>query len=118
MEQYRSSGVEGIDRLFGERVRHAREAVGLSQTEVADRMGVSPQGVQKWESGASFPRLSRLYRLAEVLTVPLSQLLPDNPEALPAVNVEAVRARFLAERIARLPEEKVRALSVILEVAL
>ncbi|WP_426211100.1 helix-turn-helix domain-containing protein [Massilia sp. TWP1-3-3] len=61
------SAVPEVDRQFGRRVKAAREAAGLTQTELGVRMNISPQGVQKWESGAGSPRFSRLYGLASVL---------------------------------------------------
>ena len=52
-----------------ERITFARERAGLSQTELAKKIGITPQAIQNWEYGKSSPRLQRLKKLAEVLNV-------------------------------------------------
>lgn len=59
-------------------------------------MKVVPQAVQKWEDGTSLPRLAKIYRLANVLGVPVSYLIPDVGTDLPLVNPKAIKARLLA----------------------
>lgn len=44
-----------------------RQRLGLSQQELAKRMGVSQQSVSKWEDGSSAPRGKRLKQLVSVL---------------------------------------------------
>lgn len=55
---------------LSKRIAEARKAAGLTQTEVARRLGIRPQSVQAWESGVSAPRARRLSELAQVLDVP------------------------------------------------
>jgi len=70
-------------QLFGERLKNAREASGMSQENMADRLGVKLTTVDKWENGAMYPRANRLQMLASLLNVPLlwllagSQKVPD-----------------------------------------
>ena len=89
----------------------------MTQTDLAEQMKVSTQGVQKWESGASSPRFSRLYRLAAVLGVRVSQLLPDDPQSAEPIDADDLRLRLMASRLLAMSQEKRRALSVILEVS-
>lgn len=43
-----------IDQVsFGQRLRQCRKEKGFSQEEVAERIGVSPQAISKWEKGGS-----------------------------------------------------------------
>ena len=69
--------------LFGERLKNAREASGMSQKTMANRIGVKPATVEKWENGKMDPRANRLQMLASLLNVPLlwliagSQQVPD-----------------------------------------
>ena len=50
----------------------------LTQKQLAEKVGVPYQTVQRWESGRSFPRPSYLRRLCEALEVGPDQLLtPD-----------------------------------------
>jgi transcriptional regulator with XRE-family HTH domain len=52
---------------FAKVIREAREKLNLNQSQLADLVGVSPQAVQQWESGATQPRGKRLSKIAEVL---------------------------------------------------
>ena len=69
--------------LFGERLKNAREASGMSQKTMANRIGVKLATVENWESGKMDPRANRLQMLASLLNVPLlwliagSQQIPD-----------------------------------------
>lgn len=61
---------------FGLRLRAAREAADLTQEQVAERLGVTQSAVQKWESGAAWPRgPHRLSDLADLYDVDLNTLL-------------------------------------------
>jgi transcriptional regulator with XRE-family HTH domain len=63
------------------RIRTARIAAGLSQREVARRLGVAAPSVHEWESGASRPRLSRIVGLADLLGLAVADLLGEKARA-------------------------------------
>lgn len=46
-----------------------RAVKGMTQTELADAVGVSPQTILAWEQGKAIPRLDRYYKLHEVLSL-------------------------------------------------
>lgn len=69
---------EGRIRLGQEILRH-RKRLGLTQEELAGRMGVSRQSVAKWETGQSSPDLDRLVLLRDVLQTGLDDLIPPVP---------------------------------------
>ena len=60
------------DGEVGHRIRARRLERRLSQTELADRIGVTFQQVQKYEKGTNRLGASRLSRVAEALDVPVS----------------------------------------------
>ena len=62
-------GPDPIDVFVGQRVRERRLKEGLSQSAVAEQLGVSFQAVQKYEFGNIRISASTLYRLAQVLGV-------------------------------------------------
>lgn len=66
-------------QLYG-KIQARRKALGMSQEELAQRMGVSRQSVTKWETGLSAPDLDRLVELADTLGVSLDFLLRDQVE--------------------------------------
>lgn len=60
---------------FGERLRLARESVGLTQVELAQRLGVRQNQVSQWESGNTGPKRDRLAALAATVKSSLEWLL-------------------------------------------
>lgn len=63
-------------------IKTAREGLGLTQEDLAEKMDVSRQAVSKWELGASVPTAENLDRLAEILNVefPPEETAPAEPE--------------------------------------
>ncbi len=64
-----------IDVEVGHRIRIQRNALGLSQTELADHLGVTFQQVQKYERGVNRVGAGRLTKIANALQVPVTNLL-------------------------------------------
>ena len=50
---------------LAERIQHLRKAKGISQEELADKIGVSRQAVSKWESEQSVPDIEKIILLSE-----------------------------------------------------
>jgi transcriptional regulator with XRE-family HTH domain len=67
-----------VDTLAGQRLRAFRVAKGLSQTAVAEHLGVTFQQVQKYERGANRMGASRLAAVADLLRVPVADFFEDN----------------------------------------
>ncbi len=65
-------GPHPIDVLVGRRARERRTLEGMSQSAVAERLGLSFQQLQKYERGYNRFSASRLYELAQLLGVPVS----------------------------------------------
>ena len=62
---------------LGGKIQRCRKSLGISQEELAQRLGVSRQSVAKWETGQSVPDLNRLVTLADMLGASLDYLLRD-----------------------------------------
>jgi transcriptional regulator with XRE-family HTH domain len=60
-----------IDVQVGKAVRERRITLGLSQTEIADALGLTFQQVQKYEKASNRISASKLYALANILKVPV-----------------------------------------------
>ena len=58
-----------------EKIRLIRETKGLTQEQVAEKLGVSPTAYGDFERGDNDPRLSKLQKIAEILEMPLSDLI-------------------------------------------
>ncbi|EJW10830.1 DNA-binding protein, putative [Rhodovulum sp. PH10] len=61
---------DALDRLIGRNIRQQRLKRGLSQTELADAIGIRFQQLQKYEKAKNRITASRLYLIARRLDVP------------------------------------------------
>lgn len=60
---------------IGESIRHHRKRLGLTQLELAERVGVSVQAVSKWETNTGLPDISMAVPLARALGTTTDELL-------------------------------------------
>lgn len=63
---------------IGKRIAESRRNAGFTQEELANRLGVTPQALSKWEKGASSPDLVMLTALCEILDVSADYLVGKN----------------------------------------
>lgn len=61
-----------VDVHVGKRVRHRRWMVGMTQQQLADKVGIKFQQIQKYETGMNRISASRLWDISEALSVPIS----------------------------------------------
>ncbi len=66
--------------MIGANIQSRRKMIGLTQEQVAERLGVSRQTVTKWETGESTPDLANAGALAEALDVSLDALVGYDPQ--------------------------------------
>ncbi len=62
-------------RQVGARIREIRQHIGLTQAEVAGKLGIAKQSVTNYESGKTDPSIRNLIALASVLGVTTDYLL-------------------------------------------
>ncbi len=62
---------------FKDRIYKIRKEMNLSQAQFADAFHVSKQAVQKWETGASYPEISKLIEISKRFDISLDSLLLD-----------------------------------------
>ena len=103
---------DNIDIEIGKRVRQARVAAGLTQTKLADQLGITFQQVQKNERGTNRIGASRLYQLCHVLDVPVGYFFEGIEEEVPTWSPDDVMARsetiILVRAYYRIRDSKVR----------
>ena len=61
-----------VDVHVGKRIRHRRWTLGTTQQQLADRVGIKFQQIQKYETGTNRISASRLWDIAAALDVPVS----------------------------------------------
>lgn len=102
---------------FGDRLAAARDAAGLDQKQMAERIGVKYGTYRNWEEDASEPRANRLTLLAGMLGVSVRWLLtgegegPDLEEAELAADARAILAEVREMRVQM--QAQVRKLGVL-----
>lgn len=106
----RNDGPEPVDVHVGKRLRLARHISGISQTELADSLGLSFQAVQKYETGDNRISASKLYVAARIVNQSVSYFFDDienAPEAKPG-NGFSNDEIALIHSYRRLPDEALR----------
>jgi len=89
-----------IDVHVGAQIRMRRKSLGMSQSALAGRLGITFQQVQKYEKGANRVGASRPQAIASILGVDVSSLFanatPDGGEANPALGSINAMQTFVA----------------------
>lgn len=62
---------------IGKKISQTRKDKGLTQMELADKLGVTYQAVSNWERGATMPDISKLPELAQIFDITIEELLCD-----------------------------------------
>ena len=103
-----------LDQAVGRNIRIWRLARGLSQAELARRLDVTFQQLQKYEVGANRVGTGRLVKVAAILGVPVATLLvgteegPPSTAALRTALMQDDRAFRLASAFASITNETIR----------
>lgn len=63
------------DYKFGNFIYNLRKKNGISQTELAEILGVTNKAVSKWENGKAKPRIEILQKMASYFKIPVEELL-------------------------------------------
>ena len=74
-----------MEHTLGKRIAEQRKRLGLTQDQLAEKLGVTAQAVSKWENEQSCPDISILPRLADIFGISVDALL-GREEAVPPVS--------------------------------
>jgi transcriptional regulator with XRE-family HTH domain len=85
-----------LDAQLGERIRHRRRELGLSQSALGGKLGITFQQVQKYENGTNRVSATMLLKLSDALATPVTELLQLANPAAPIVNAESQAADLMA----------------------
>ena len=87
-------GPDPIDTHVGQRVRERRTLVGISQTVLGEKVGLTFQQIQKYENGKNRVSASRLWQFSQVLGVPVAWFfegIEESAEGDPLAKRETLR---------------------------
>ena len=82
-----------MEQTLGNRILSHRKRLGLTQDQLAERLGVTAQAVSKWENDQSCPDITMLPKLAAIFGITTDILLgsvPEEPVTASAVTVEDI----------------------------
>ncbi|MEM9189923.1 MAG: helix-turn-helix transcriptional regulator [Myxococcota bacterium] len=80
---------------IGERIRHAREQLGINRNQMARELGTSWQHVQRWETGRTAPSTDSLAKIAALLNVTVGHLLGHGETTVgPSTGLQEFLATF------------------------
>ncbi|MGL4311581.1 MAG: helix-turn-helix domain-containing protein [Paracoccaceae bacterium] len=83
-----------VDVHVGKRIRHRRWMIGMTQQQLADKVGIKFQQIQKYETGMNRVSASRLWDISDALAVQISFFF----EGLGDQEAAAVEGDILADR--------------------
>ncbi|WP_039018618.1 helix-turn-helix domain-containing protein [Halocynthiibacter namhaensis] len=89
-----------VDVHVGKRVRHRRWMVGMTQQQLAEKVGIKFQQIQKYETGMNRVSASRLWDISETLDVPVAYFFGGLSESADEQTTEqsAVPGDLLADK--------------------
>ncbi len=99
---------------FGQRLHELREAAGLSQQQLADKLGVSQRAYSHWERRPVALRPDQLQSLASALSLPIEALLA-NGESKKRGSGPAGKMRQLFTSASKLPRSQQEKILSILQ---
>ena len=105
------------ESTLGERIESARLARGLSNSQLARRIGVKPHTLQNWERDKTEPRSNKLIALSGILGVPPMWLLEGGAAPVEAVSHTHVHETAdLESKLARLQKMHERMTQLTFEI--
>ena len=122
-------------RNTGALIAARRKAMGLTQKQLAERLLVSDKAVSKWENGASYPEVTLLPPLAQILGITVDELLagavreqeqsqeteqadaadtPEKQAAAPSLDAHFAPQDYLADRLGSTDDKMLLAVVVLI----
>jgi transcriptional regulator with XRE-family HTH domain len=82
---------------MGNRIKEVRKSKGITQKELAEKLGVTPQAVSRWESEAGLPDVSMIVPIAQTLNITTDALLGYNSQSQDEIITKKIFERLLIE---------------------
>ena len=94
--------------MIGKRLKEVRKSKGITQSQLAEQIGVSVSAVKKWEQDQVDPNTAALMSIAVALNVSLDYLFGNSSE--PDLVIEEGQTKKILEVVKDLPERHKTAL--------
>lgn len=98
---------------FGDNLRTLRKEKGISQENLAEKVGVSRQSVSKWETGETYPEMNNILELCKIFHCNINDLVNDS-----IVDVESLdeEIKMNVVKFKQEKQKKMKALSKIIAI--
>lgn len=95
-------------REIGKIIREKRKALGLSQEQLSEKVGVSYQQIQRYENGGSMLNVENIQRIANALSIPISHFFEgaslQQSLSEPASSIVNIDEKNLLKHYRQIPE--------------
>ena len=96
---------------LNENIKALREELGMTQSELAEALFVTPQSVSRWEKGLAYPDIEKLPQLSQIFGVSVDELLGVAPSTTYALTRKLITAR--EKERAGTPQDKLEYLGLL-----
>jgi transcriptional regulator with XRE-family HTH domain len=100
---------------FGERLHAFREEAGLTQAQVAEKLGITQRAYAFWEREVVALKPEQLSRLGDVLGVSLDALISEKPMKKHVNGGPSGKARQVFEKVSKLPRHQQKKVIEVVE---
>lgn len=80
---------------IGQKLKEKRAGLGLSQEQLAEKLGVTRQTIANWEKGKTYPDISSVLKLSDLYSVSLDELRYDGEDQYILYRVQWEGGEFL-----------------------
>lgn len=102
-----------MKKTLGALIAQTRKEKGMTQLELAEKLGVTDKAVSKWERDLACPDIQSLPTLAEVLGLSLDELMQGKSKTLPQKEAAGALVNTILRAVALAMGVAVAALSVL-----
>lgn len=92
---------------IGERIKEARKRAGMTQKELAEKLGIPYQGIGQWENNLRKPKLETLRKIAAALSVDVWEFIEDSRVEYDSVEDFDLDYRNMMEFLGKYPKGEV-----------
>ncbi len=104
---YKAKRIKNLDKMIGEKITYLRLSLGMTRQDLAEKIGVTHQQLQKYEKATNRITAARLLEIASALQVPVTYFYHTHEEDGPS-DIDLKKQRLCLEMMrdfANLPQE-------------
>ena len=102
---------------MGQKIREQRNLAGMTQTELAKKLGISFQQIQKYEIGANRVSASKLFEIAKCFNATVSSFFPEGDDLVEYTSINHEEADLVTAYREAPPQIKTAVRSLLLSLA-